>query len=240
MKSEKTTPAAASKSPIRFPIVAMGASRGGLRALGEILSALPKDFPGAILVVQHICPYRRSFLSEILGRRTSLQVKQARAGDRLRPGKVFIAPPDRHLLVSPLGTVRLSRSAKVRYSRPAVDVLFESVAANCGKWGIGVVLTGADFNGSTGVRSIRAAGGTVVAQDKATSEVFSMPRAAIATGMVDYVLPLDEIANFLAFATEKATAQTKKEPVDRKRKLPAAWNGRGEGVGCLAETALNR
>jgi two-component system chemotaxis response regulator CheB len=218
----------------------MGASMGGLRALSEILSALPKDFPGAMLVVQNIPPHRRSYLPEILGRRTSPQVKQARAGDRLRPGKVFIAPPDRHLLVSFLGTVRLSSSARVRFSRPAVDVLFQSVAASCGKWSIGVVLTGADFNGSTGVRAIRAAGGTVVAQDKATSEVFSMPRAAIATGMVDYVLPLDEIANFLVFVTGKATAQSNKEPGDRNPKLPAACNGLGEGVGCLAETAINK
>lgn len=218
MKSKKTTVAAGHGHGIHFPVVALGASMGGLRALSEILSALPPDYPGAMVVVQHILPDKKSYLAEILSRHTPLKVKQAAVGDKLRPGAVFIAPPDKHLLVNPNGTLQLSHAAKVRFSRPAVDILFESVAASCGKRGVAVVLTGADFNGAKGVRAIRAVGGTVVAQDKASCEIFGMPRAAIATGMVDYVLPLDEIANFLMFFANRAAGRTEAEPVVRIRK----------------------
>src|SRR6516164_2812276 len=101
MKSKKASAAVRSKPWIRFPVAAIGASMGGLRAISEILSALPRDFPGAVVVVQHIPPHKKSYLAEILSRRTPLKVKQAEQGDRLRPGEVFVAPPDKHLLVNP-------------------------------------------------------------------------------------------------------------------------------------------
>jgi two-component system chemotaxis response regulator CheB len=155
--------------------------------------SLPEDFPAAVVVVQHIPARHKSLLAEILGRRTALRVKQAEDGDRLVPGRVFVAPPDRHVLVNPDGTLGLTRTEKVRHVRPSADVLFPSLAASCKDRGIAVVLTGGDANGAAGVRVVRQAGGTTLAQDEATSRHFAMPRAAIETGSVDHVLPLGAI-----------------------------------------------
>lgn len=111
----------------------------------------------------------------------------------LTPGKVLIAPPDRHLLVNSNGSVSLSQSEKVHFVRPAAEVLFESVAQNYKERAIAVVLTGGDGDGSMGVQAIKKMGGKVIAQDKATSKVWGIPAAAIETGCVDWVLPLDKI-----------------------------------------------
>jgi two-component system chemotaxis response regulator CheB len=133
-------------------------------------------------------------MAEILSRRTSLTVKQAEAGDRIERGTVFIAPPDNHLLVNADGTLSLTQTELVHFVRPSADLLFESVAAAYRERAIAVVLTGSGSDGAMGVRAIKKMGGTVIAQDEATSEFFAMPNAAIETGFVDFVLPLDEMA----------------------------------------------
>ncbi len=176
-----------------YDVVALAASLGGLQALSQVLGSLPADFPAAVVVVQHTSPRHKSYLAEILDRRTPLTVKQAEAGDRLAPGRVFIAPPDRHLLVEPDGTLGLARTPKVRYVRPAGDVLFGSVGAVCKDRAAAVVLTGTGTNGAAGVRRVKELGGVVIAQDPATCEHSGMPQAAIATDCVDLVLPLPEI-----------------------------------------------
>lgn len=180
-----------------FEIVVVGASAGGLRALTELLSALPADFPLAILIVQHLDRRHRSLLAEILERRTGLHVKQAQDGDHLRAGTVYIAPPDRHLLVNPDGTLSLSQSELVHFVRPSADLLFESAAAKYRERAIAVVLTGTGSDGSMGVRAIKKMGGTVIAQDESSSEFFGMPSSAIRTGCVDFVLRLEEIPGAL-------------------------------------------
>jgi two-component system, chemotaxis family, protein-glutamate methylesterase/glutaminase len=177
-----------------FDVVAIAASAGGLKALSEILAALPADFPAAVAVVQHVDPRHRSLMAAILDRRTALAVKEAEEGDQLRPGVVFIAPPNRHLLVNADGTISLTSSELVHFVRPSADLLFESVAANYKERAIAVVLTGTGSDGSMGVQAIKKMGGTVIAQDEATAEFFGMPGAAIHTGSADFVLPLDEIA----------------------------------------------
>ena len=177
-----------------FDFVALAASLGGLRALSQILSALPWDFPAAITVVQHLPPQYPSLMADILSRRTALTVKQASAGDQLRPGTVYIAPPNKHLLVNPDGTLFLSNLEKVNFSRPSADVLFESVATSFKERAIAVVLTGRGCDGARGVQAIRQMGGMVFAQDQVTSESFGMPSAAIDTGSVDLILPLNQIA----------------------------------------------
>ena len=177
-----------------FDVVAIAASAGGLKALSEALSALPPDFPAAIVVVQHLDPRHRSLMAEILSRRTALAVKQAEHGDALCPGTVWIAPPDNHLLVNPDGTLSLSRSELVHFVRPSADLLFESVAASYKDRAIAVVLTGSGSDGAMGVEAIKKMGGTVIAQDESTSDFSGMPSAAVQTGRVDFVLPLDEIA----------------------------------------------
>ena len=131
---------------------------------------------------------------ELVSRRTRLTIRQAEAGDVLRPGTVHVAPPDRHLLIGPGGALSLSDSPKVRFSRPAADPLFESAAAVFGARVIAVVLTGGDGDGSDGIRVVKRMGGRVIAQDEESSQVFGMPDSAFKTGMVDYVLPLGDIA----------------------------------------------
>src|SRR5574341_795968 len=181
-----------------FDIVALASSAGGLAALSVLFRALPSDFPAAVVVVQHLDPRHRSLMAEILSRRTSLKVKQAEEGDQLRPATVYIAPPNRHLLVNPDGTLSLPQSQLVHFLRPSADLLFESVAASYRDRAIAVVLTGTGTDGTMGVQAIKKMGGTVIAQDEATAEFFGMPGAAIQTRSVDFVLPLDEIASALA------------------------------------------
>src|SRR5213594_1590589 len=177
-----------------FDIVALAASAGGLRALSQVLAALPAEFPAAIVVVQHLDPRHRSLMADILRRRTELAVVQASEGDRIVPGTVYIAPPDRHLLVNSDGTLSLTQSELVHFVRPSADLLFESVAASYKDRSIAVVLSGSGGDGSMGVKAIKKMGGTVLAQDQRTSEFFGMPGAAIGSGHVDFVLPLEEIA----------------------------------------------
>ncbi|MGF1935865.1 MAG: chemotaxis protein CheB [Nostoc sp. ChiQUE02] len=180
-----------------FDIVAIAASAGGLTALAKVLSTLPAEFPGAIAIVQHLAPEYRSLMAEILGRRTDITVKQAQEGDCLTPGTAYIAPPNRHLLVNGDGTLSLSQSELVHFLRPSADLLFESVAATYKDRAIAVVLTGTGSDGAMGVEAIKKMGGTVIVQDVKTAEFSGMPTAAIQTGNVDFILPLDEISSTL-------------------------------------------
>lgn len=177
-----------------FEIVTLAASAGGLKALTDVLAALPGNFPAAIAVVQHLDPRHRSLMAEILGKRTQLRVQEAREGDTLRAGLAFIAPPNRHLLVNPGGTLSLSQSELVHFVRPSADLLFESAAASFRERAIAVVLSGTGTDGAMGVKAIKKMGGTVIVQDESTAEFDGMPRAAQKTGAVDFVLPLHEIA----------------------------------------------
>jgi two-component system chemotaxis response regulator CheB len=177
-----------------FDIVAIAASAGGISALQTLLVALPANFPAPVLVVQHLDPRHRSLLADILSRHCSLPVVEAGDGDALAAGRVYIAPPNQHLLVSGDGTLTLTQSGLVHFVRPSADLLFESLAGSHGDQVIAVVLTGTGADGSKGVQSVKKMGGTVIAQDEASSEFFGMPGAAIATGDVDLVLPLVDIA----------------------------------------------
>jgi two-component system chemotaxis response regulator CheB len=189
-----------------FDIVAFAASAGGLRALSRVLAGLPGDFPATLVVVQHLDPRHPSLMADILSRRTPLRVKQAEEGEQVSPATVYIAPPNRHLLVNPDGTLALTQSKLVHFLRPSADLLFESVAASYGGRAIAVVLTGTGSDGTMGVQAIKKMGGTVIAQDEATAEFFGMPGAAIHSGSVDFVLPLDEIAAALVILVMRGAA----------------------------------
>lgn len=136
-------------------------------------------------------------MADILGRRTSLKVQEAREGDLLTAGVVFTAPPNRHLLVNPDATLSLSQSELVHFVRPSADLLFESMAASFKDRAIAVVLSGSGIDGAMGLRAVRKMGGTIIVQDEATSEFFGMPGAAISTGTANFILPLDEISGAL-------------------------------------------
>ncbi|WP_420033278.1 chemotaxis protein CheB [Streptomyces sp. cg28] len=178
----------------RFQIVAVAASAGGVHALTTLLSGLDGDFPLPVLAVQHLDPRHRTVLADILDRRTEITVKLAEHDEPVRPGTVYLAPPDRHLLVSPDRTLALSRSELVHFLRPSADLLFESVAGTYGAGALAVVLTGTGSDGAMGADAVKARGGTVIAQDPQTAEFSGMPEAAVRTGAVDFVLPLEEIS----------------------------------------------
>jgi two-component system chemotaxis response regulator CheB len=180
-----------------FELIAIAASAGGLSALSAVLAALPSDLPAALVIVQHLDRGHRSLLADILDRRSSLSVKEARSGDELHFGVAFVAPPDEHLLVNPDGRILLTHTELVHFVRPSADLLLESVAGSYGSRAIGVILTGTGTDGSLGAEAIRKKGGVVIAQDQATSEFFGMPSAAIDRGCVDFVTPLTEIAPLL-------------------------------------------
>jgi len=176
-----------------FDVVAIAASAGGLNAVGRILAELPSDFPASLVVVQHLDPRHRSLMADILARRTQLEVKEGEDGEQLRSGVVVIAPPNRHLLINADGTISLTQTELVHFVRPSADLLFESVAASFRDRVIAVVLTGTGSDGSMGLAAVKKMGGTIIAQDRNTSEFFGMPSSAIDTGNVDFVLPLEEI-----------------------------------------------
>jgi two-component system chemotaxis response regulator CheB len=175
-------------------VVALAASTGGLAAHTAVLAPLPVDFAAAIVLVQHLEASHRSLLAEILGRRTSLVVREAVEGDRIVPGGVWVTPPDLHLVLNGDGTLSLTRTARIHFLRPSADPTFISMALAYGDRAIAVVLTGKGVDGEAGVRAVKGMGGTVLAQDRATSKTFGMPGAAIATGCVDSILPLAAIA----------------------------------------------
>jgi two-component system chemotaxis response regulator CheB len=190
--------------PTAPDVVALVASVGGLPALAAILSHLPASFPAAVVVLQHLNPRRPSLLAKILCQHSGLPVHEARHGDRLRAGAVFVAPPDHHLLVDRDGVLSLTETERVHFVRPSADTLLESVARSFGRRAVAVVLTGSGSDGADGVRVIKQMGGTVIAQDRPTCRSFGMPGAAIRTGCVDSVLPLDEIAAALVHIVSAA------------------------------------
>jgi two-component system chemotaxis response regulator CheB len=189
-----------------FDVIAIAASAGGLKAINVVLSNLPAAFKAAIVVVQHLDPRHRSLMAEILARNTQMPVKQAEDGESIHPGTVYIAPPDRHLLVNSDDTLALTQSELVHFVRPSADLLFESVAASHKERAIAVVLTGTGSDGSMGVQAIKKMGGTVICQDVETAEFTGMPLAALQTKCVDFSLNLAEIAPALVTLVMKGEA----------------------------------
>jgi two-component system chemotaxis response regulator CheB len=181
-------------------IVAIGASTGGTRALEEIVLALPVNIPGT-LVVQHMpAEFTRAFAERLNGL-TKLEIKEAEHGDVITPGKVLIAPGNRHLELRRSGarfTALIHDQAPVGRHRPSVDVLFHSVAQHAGKNALGILLTGMGEDGAGGMLEMRGSGATTIAQDEASSVVFGMPKAAIERGGAQQVLPLDRMAQAIA------------------------------------------
>lgn len=177
--------------------VVIGASAGAIDALSRILPALPADFSAPILVVVHV-PADRSELQGLFRPKCRIKVKDAEDKEPILPGTVYFAPPDYHLLVEADRTIALSVDDPVLYSRPSIDVLFESAADSYGSGLIGVILTGANEDGAKGLRAIEAAGGVVLVQ--APSEAFAraMPEAALALCSKALCLPVDAIATHLA------------------------------------------
>jgi two-component system chemotaxis response regulator CheB len=179
--------------PDRHWLIALAASAGGLAALATVLAKLPPDLPASVVVVLHRRATRESLLDKILARHANLPVTLALPGAPVAPGHIYIAPAENHLIVN--GDLRFAfqDGTRVRGVLSSANRVLETAAPVFGQRLIAVVLTGTGFDATDGVQTVKAHGGTVIAQDEATSAYFGMPGAAIKTGLVDLVLPLDAI-----------------------------------------------
>ncbi|MFN2515786.1 MAG: chemotaxis protein CheB [Pyrinomonadaceae bacterium] len=176
-----------------FEIVVLGTSTGGLKALQILLAGLPEEFPLPVAIVQHRGKDSESGLCDFLRQSSSLPVTEPEDKEPVLPGHVYLAPRDYHLLIENR-SFALSTDWPVSYARPSIDVLFESAADEYEERAIGVILTGANQDGSRGLGKIKARGGVTLVQDPAFAACPEMPQAAIAQTEVDWVLPLEEIA----------------------------------------------
>lgn len=181
-----------------FEAVVLGASRGGVEALGRVIAKLPAEFPLPLLVVEHRRDSADSTLASHLGAQSRLRVKEAEDKEPLAAGTIFLAPGGYHLLVERDRTLSLSVDAPVHYCRPSIDVLFDTAAEAFGARLVGVVLTGFGCDGAAGLARIARDGGTAIVQDPRTAEAPEMPLAALERTKTNAVLGLDEIGALLA------------------------------------------
>ncbi len=179
-----------------FEAVVIGSSAGGIHALSSVLAALPSEFPLPIIIVQHLHPHSDSYLAHILSTKCDLKVKQADEKETIT-NAVYIAPPNYHLLIEEDRSLSLSIDKHVNFARPSVDVLFESAIYAYQDKLIAIILTGANNDGSQGVKNIKENGGYVIVQEPTTAEADAMPKAAIAATKVDKILPLEQIGPYL-------------------------------------------
>jgi two-component system chemotaxis response regulator CheB len=192
-----TTAFSSSPAPVRtggkFPVVVLAASTGGPQVLMRLIPRFPKNFPGAVLLIQHMPGVFTSRFSQQLAEIASLKVKEAEQGELMHPGNLYVCPGSHHMRVSPTGRLTLDDGPRIAGYRPCADLAMETAASFAGNMTTAVVLTGMGADGSRGIRTVKNAGGHVLAQDEATSVIFGMPSEAIKTGAVDHVLGIDEI-----------------------------------------------
>ena len=198
LQTEKIAPP---KAKSRNKIISIAASTGGPAAIAYILRNIPANTP-PILVVQHMQKGLTKLFSEGLNQECKIQVKEAEEGDVAQEGLALIAPGGFHMTVTKTGEINLTSTPPVNYVRPSADVLMKSTAKNYASKNIGVVLTGMGTDGAKGIEAIKKKGGVTIAQDKKTCVVFGMPDAAIKTGCVDYVTPLESIPKKIMTACE--------------------------------------
>jgi two-component system, chemotaxis family, protein-glutamate methylesterase/glutaminase len=200
-------------------IIVIGGSAGGIQALRELVSGLPPNLPASLFVVVHVPPYAVSRLPQILSRAGRLPATHAIDGELVQRGRIYVAPPDRHLLVRQ-GRIALSRGPRENHSRPAIDPLFRSAARAYGSRVIGVVLSGALYDWSMGLLVVKTRGGIAIVQDPREAAVDSMPRSALELVEADYVLAAADIASVLNEWVVRSSLEQGGEPVaDRDERL---------------------
>jgi len=197
----------------KFPIIVIGASSGGLDALRTLLAGLSPDLPAAVLAVVHIGTFEAQLPKFF--HRSPLPVQYAREGEPIVPGKVYLAPPDHHLIVTP-GQMHLSHGPRENFSRPAIDPLFRTAAQAYGPLAIGVILTGNLSDGTAGLWELKQRGGIAIVQDPDEAEVPSMPRSALQHVEVDYRLRLKEIAGLINRMAGEMAEKTPQPPSSRE------------------------
>lgn len=182
----------------KIKAVVIGASAGGLFALKRLLPALPATFPCPVLVVQHMSPHSDNYMTRMLNDLSRLTIKEADEKEAIMPGTVYIAPPDYHLLVESDYSLSLSVEEKVNYSRPSIDVLFETAADVYGSCLMGIILTGANADGANGLLAVKKKEGLTIVQHPDDAESPAMPKAAIERAKPHKILTLDEIIALLS------------------------------------------
>jgi two-component system chemotaxis response regulator CheB len=203
--NDRTTSCATGNPPAAPPeLIVIAASADGLTAIGSVLGVLPESFPIPLAVVSHRGP--ESLLPSILGRRCAMRVKEAEEGETPQAGTVYLAPPRRHLVLHPNRTFHLMDGRTIKHLYSSANPLFESSARVLNGRVIAVVLSGSGTDATDGVQTVKQMGGTVIAQDPQQSAFSGMPRAAIRTGTVDLILPLNEIPSALLRLAGRARA----------------------------------
>lgn len=192
-KSQPPSTKEAANCDARLPLVVIAASTGGPATLMRLIPRFPKNFPAAVVLVQHMPATFTSQLSMQLTEVASIRVKEAEANEPLQAGTIYVCPGSHHLRISLTGRIKLDDGPRISGYRPCADVALETAAAYGGANVIGVVLTGMGNDGAAGVQAVKAARGCVLAQDEATSVIFGMPAEAIRTGAVDQVLGIEEM-----------------------------------------------
>src|SRR5215207_568563 len=222
-------------------IVVVGTSAGGVEALRALVGGLPADFPGSVFVVMHTAPDSPGVLAHILDRAGPLPAANASNRGRIHPGRVYVAPPDMHLLLEP-GVMRLTRGPKENRFRPAVDPLFRSAAAVYGPRVVGVVLTGGLDDGTSGLWAVKRLGGVAVVQDPEEAYVPSMPQSALDQMEVDYTLPMAEMGPLLSRLARTSVAEQGgykvPEELDIEVKIALEDNAREAGVTRLGSPSI--
>jgi two-component system chemotaxis response regulator CheB len=193
---------------MRFEAIVVGVSSGGMNAMKVMFSLLPKDFNTPVIIVQHIGAHSDSRWIKLLNDISNLPLKEADEKERIESGKVYFAPPNYHLLIEKDRTFSLTVDERVNYSRPSIDVLFESAAEAYADKLIGVILTGSNNDGTNGIKRVKECGGLVIIQNPETSESAYMPKSAIAAIKPDYVLSLEDIINLLIKTDKQNNTQT--------------------------------
>jgi len=176
-----------------FQAIVAGASAGGLEALGRLLSEFDEKFPLPVIIVQHLFPGSPNMAAGILNSQSALIVKEADEKEEIKPSTIYLAPANYHLLVESDRTLSFSVDEKINYSRPSIDVLFQTAADVYRQALIGILLTGANSDGAKGMQYIKQHGGTTIVQDPDTAEVPLMPQAAIDLSAADFILSLQNI-----------------------------------------------
>ena len=182
---------------MKYEAIVIGVSSGGMTALKFLFSTMPVDFSIPIIIVQHIGPHSDSKWIKLLNNNSKLSLKEADEKEKIEYGKVYIAPPNYHLLIEKDKTFSLTIDERVNYSRPSIDVLFESAAEVYKNKLIGVILTGSNNDGTNGLKRIKEYGGLTIAQDPESAESSYMPASAIAGVQMDYILTLENIITLL-------------------------------------------
>lgn len=223
-------------------IIVVGASAGGFEAMKTLVGNLPKDLAASVFIVWHMSPDVRGVLPQILNRADTLHAAHAYDGERIAPNRIYVAPPDRHLLVE-AGRVRVTRGPKENRFRPAVDPLFRSAAHAYNKQVIGVILSGALDDGTAGLRTIKQRGGLAIVQNPSDAQVPSMPESALREVAVDYTVPVSEMARLLVRLSREeigeidaeTIVQTEDEKLEIEIRIAAEASGFESGIMKLGE-----